>query len=105
MLEGDAEPDAEPAGALVSDAQAASGGTGASVTSRASASPTPILIAEVASTRAEARASASGDQIRQPLAASASREDEGMSWPWLLGIGLLIGGLGGIYWQKQHKAA
>ena len=104
-LEGAAEPEAEPAAALVSDAQAASGGTSASVTSRASASPTPILIAEVASTRAEARASASGEQTGQPLTASASREDEGLAWPWLLGIGLLIGGLGGIYWQKKHKAA
>jgi hypothetical protein len=90
---------------LVSQALAAPADaeTSTSMTTTTAAASPPT--AEVASARSEARAVVVPTQP-SPLAQNLPQTDPspGLSLPWLIGIALLVGGLGGAYLQNKHAA-
>ena len=98
----DASP--EPAIGIVSQALAAAAPEDASPQTASTSSLVPPT-AEVAAARTEARAVAAATEPPSfsqtvPTADPPSR----ISWPWLVGLALLVGGLGGAYLQNKHTA-
>ncbi len=95
----------EPVDSAAVQASAASASGEATTTAAASTAPTSIPVAEVASTRSQARASAPTEaQPASKTIMPPSEPSSTSSWPWIAGVGLLVFGLGGAYVQNKRTA-
>ena len=100
----DNDPPPEHADATTIHASAASG-TEDLASATVAESPTSVPVAEVASSRATASSAV------LPTTAPLSREltrpsksSSGLSWPWVVGIGLFAFGLGGVVLQNRRPS-